>query len=230
MFRQLLVAFDGSSHAQRALSDAVDLAQTNRARLTVITVTPEPSVWAFSGYGSPVAVDRLGEQLEHEYQRLLDDAIATVPADLPVTKILKCGAIGHATSTKPTAAATTCSSSAHAGAENCARCCSGALAATSSRPATFRSLWSARALDGARRRLLRVVRPHPARRSSPEDDVGHARPACMASATRRWPSGDRCAEPHRREVGAGAPGRALRAGLECKERRTQAGRPRCWSS
>ena len=96
MFRQLLVAFDGSSHAQRALSEAIDLAQTNRGRLSVITVTPEPSVWAFSGYGSPVAVDGLGEQLEHEYQCLLDEAIATVPADLPVTKILKCGAIGHA--------------------------------------------------------------------------------------------------------------------------------------
>ena len=96
MFRQLLVAFDGSSHAQRALSEAVDLAQTNRGRLTVITVSPEPSVWAFSGYGSSVAADRLGEQLEHEYQRLLDGAIATVPADLPVTKLLKSGAIGHA--------------------------------------------------------------------------------------------------------------------------------------
>jgi nucleotide-binding universal stress UspA family protein len=47
-------------------------------------------------YGTPVSVDRLGEELEREYQSVLDDAVGTVPADLPVTKILKRGAIGPA--------------------------------------------------------------------------------------------------------------------------------------
>jgi nucleotide-binding universal stress UspA family protein len=95
MFRRLLVAFDGSSHAQRALAEAIDLAQANRGTLTVVAVTPEPSVWSMSGYDVPINVDSVQQELEREYQLALDDAVSGVPADLPVTKILKRGAAGH---------------------------------------------------------------------------------------------------------------------------------------
>jgi nucleotide-binding universal stress UspA family protein len=95
MFRRLLVAFDGSSHAQRALAEAIDLAQANRGMLTVVAVTPEPSVWSMSGYDVPINVDSVQQELEREYQLALDDAVSGVPADLPVTKILKRGAAGH---------------------------------------------------------------------------------------------------------------------------------------
>jgi nucleotide-binding universal stress UspA family protein len=96
MFRRLLVAFDGSSHAQRALAEAIELAEANSGRLTVMTVVPEPSAWALGGYGTPVDLRDLTNQIEREYQTMLDVAIDTVPDDLPVTKVLKRGAAGRA--------------------------------------------------------------------------------------------------------------------------------------
>jgi nucleotide-binding universal stress UspA family protein len=97
MFRRLVVAFDGSSHAQRALSEAVDLAQTNSGRLTVMTAVPEPSAWALgSGFETPVNLDDLNRQIEHEYQAMLDATVDSVPSDLPVKKVLARGPAGPA--------------------------------------------------------------------------------------------------------------------------------------
>jgi nucleotide-binding universal stress UspA family protein len=96
MFRRLLVAFDGSAHARRALDEAIDLARPNGGVLTVMTVAPEPSVWAFSGYEVPVSVDSLHEQVVEQWQAMLDRAVATIPADLPVTKLLIPGSPGPA--------------------------------------------------------------------------------------------------------------------------------------
>ena len=85
MFRRLLVAFDGSTHALRALTEAVDMAQTNSGRLTVMTVVPEPSAWALgSGYAPAVDLNDLSRQIEREYQAMLDATVDSVPSDLPV--------------------------------------------------------------------------------------------------------------------------------------------------
>jgi nucleotide-binding universal stress UspA family protein len=95
MFRQLLVAFDGSSHAQRALAEAVDMARANHGRLTIIAVVPDSNVWALNvGYTVAVDVDDVGQRIEREYQTMLDAAVDTVPDEVPVTKILKHGAAG----------------------------------------------------------------------------------------------------------------------------------------
>jgi nucleotide-binding universal stress UspA family protein len=92
MFRRLLIAFDNSSHATRALAEAIEMAQTTNGRLSVMTVVPEPPAWALAaGYDAPVSLDALSKQTECAYRAMLDAAVDTVPEDLPVTKLLKHG-------------------------------------------------------------------------------------------------------------------------------------------
>jgi nucleotide-binding universal stress UspA family protein len=88
MFRSILVGFDGSSHAKRALDEAVALAQSHHAALTVMTVVPDPRTVAgigTLGYGAP-DLARARSELAKDYARALDAAIDAIPADLPVTK------------------------------------------------------------------------------------------------------------------------------------------------
>jgi nucleotide-binding universal stress UspA family protein len=97
MFRRPLVGFDGSTHAQRALTEAVDMAQTNSGNLTVMTVVPEPSAWALgSGFEAPVDLNDLSRQIEREYQAMLDATVDALPSDLPVKKVLTRGPAGPA--------------------------------------------------------------------------------------------------------------------------------------
>lgn len=96
MFHRILVAFDGSPHAEAALADAVELAQVHRGRLTVITVVPVPNRW-LAGVGDvPIDIGGGGESPEQACQSMLDRAVETVPADVPVTKLLKLGAAAPA--------------------------------------------------------------------------------------------------------------------------------------
>src|SRR3954470_11738869 len=93
MFRRLLVPLDSSPHARQALSEAIDLAKTNNARLTVMTVVPEPSAWAsLAAADAAVSLGALNEQVERGYQRILDAAVEIIPQDLPVKTLLKHGA------------------------------------------------------------------------------------------------------------------------------------------
>jgi nucleotide-binding universal stress UspA family protein len=93
MFRNILVAIDGSPHAGRALAEAVDLALTASARLTVMAIVPDPSTWLLSGagYGASIDFDSLARESEREYGDLLDAGVAGIPPHLPVTKILAHG-------------------------------------------------------------------------------------------------------------------------------------------
>jgi nucleotide-binding universal stress UspA family protein len=92
MFSHLLVAFDDSRHAHAALDQAVELAGANGSELTVMTVVPEPSVWPLGdGYGAPVNVDELRQEALVSRRAALDRAVEAVPADLPVTSLVKHG-------------------------------------------------------------------------------------------------------------------------------------------
>jgi nucleotide-binding universal stress UspA family protein len=87
MFCRILVAVDRSAHAKQALAEAIDLARLMNARLTLMTVIPpRPVTGGYEGgYYEPE------ESYEAVWQETLDNAVVDVPADLPVTKLLKRG-------------------------------------------------------------------------------------------------------------------------------------------
>jgi nucleotide-binding universal stress UspA family protein len=91
MFLRLLVAFDGSPHAECALREAIDLAHATNARLTVLTVFPENWSWALGAW-YPVAANGLREDAERGARNLLDAAVDRIPEDLSVTKLFRHGA------------------------------------------------------------------------------------------------------------------------------------------
>lgn len=87
MFRNILVAVDGSQHAERALNEAIELANAAKGRLTILTAVPRAPAWA-STPAVVAACQPLGDELEREAGKILRDAEKRVPRDLPVTTIL----------------------------------------------------------------------------------------------------------------------------------------------
>jgi nucleotide-binding universal stress UspA family protein len=87
MFRNILVAVDGSPHADQALADAVDLADAERARLTLFTAVAPPPIPAFFG-ATGDAVAALTEDATAKAEAILRRARDRVPDDLPVTTVL----------------------------------------------------------------------------------------------------------------------------------------------
>ncbi|HEX3978618.1 MAG TPA: universal stress protein [Solirubrobacteraceae bacterium] len=87
MFRNILVCVDGSAHAERALSEAIDLAEAERSRLTILTSIARPPYWACNPV-TAAGVEPLAQELANEAQVTLKSAVDRVPASIPVTKIL----------------------------------------------------------------------------------------------------------------------------------------------
>ena len=86
MFHNILVAVDGSTHSDLALAQAIDLAECERSRLTVMTgIVPVP-VAAFAA--STVALPEAIYSAHAEAQSVIRQARDRVPDDIPVTTIV----------------------------------------------------------------------------------------------------------------------------------------------
>ena len=84
MFRSILVAVDGSPDAEEALAQAIDLAESEHTRLTLMTARAQIPATA---YLTP-AITALISQADADAQAVLRRARDRVPDDLPVTTIL----------------------------------------------------------------------------------------------------------------------------------------------
>jgi nucleotide-binding universal stress UspA family protein len=87
MFHDILVAVDGSPDADEALTQAIDLAESEHTRLTLITGIQKLPAIAYIGL-SGLALAELDANNRSWAQAVLRRARDRVPEDLPVTTIL----------------------------------------------------------------------------------------------------------------------------------------------
>jgi nucleotide-binding universal stress UspA family protein len=88
VFRNILVAIDGSADAEDALTQAIDLARCEHARLTIFSAVPTPPGFAFSTPGGAALAD-LAVRAEQETYALVRAALERVPQDVSVTSVIK---------------------------------------------------------------------------------------------------------------------------------------------
>ena len=91
MYRNILVAVDGSKEAKLALKDAIDLALDSNARLTLVHVcTPAPGIIKSTPAGAAVAAE-----LPEYHSKVLREMVDLVPKELPVTTLMLEGNPAH---------------------------------------------------------------------------------------------------------------------------------------
>lgn len=86
MFRDVLVVVDATSDAREALSQAIDLAQREHSRLTLITVERRLPACAYLGVAA--ALPLVIPAAEAEARQVMCEALSCVPDDIPVTTVL----------------------------------------------------------------------------------------------------------------------------------------------
>jgi len=87
MFHDILVAIDGSPDADRALTQAIDLAESEHARLTLFSAIVTPPTAAYIGGGGAVAV-AFAQNAATETEKILREAVERVPDRVSVRTVL----------------------------------------------------------------------------------------------------------------------------------------------
>jgi nucleotide-binding universal stress UspA family protein len=82
-YRNILVAYDGSPAAAAALDQAVALARSENALLTLMTVVRPPSGVATMAGGEPIA-----RSVHEAYEKCLREATDRIPDDIGVTHVI----------------------------------------------------------------------------------------------------------------------------------------------
>jgi nucleotide-binding universal stress UspA family protein len=85
LYRNILVAIDGSTAAKAALEHALELARDQHARLTLMTVVPPVAAVSVAGSAQVVPLQ------EACFNDALNDAVASVPDDVGLLRILAHG-------------------------------------------------------------------------------------------------------------------------------------------
>ncbi|HTU97534.1 MAG TPA: universal stress protein [Solirubrobacteraceae bacterium] len=94
MFRNVLVVVDATNDAREALSQAIDLAQREHSRMTLITVERRLPACAYLGVAA--ALPLVIPAVEAEARQVMCEAVACVPADIPVTTVVAAGPLRQA--------------------------------------------------------------------------------------------------------------------------------------
>jgi nucleotide-binding universal stress UspA family protein len=87
MFHNILVAIDGSPDAEQALTQGIDLAESEHARLTIFSAVAEPSAVAYAGMSGDAAAT-LARDAQAESNQILRAAVERVPDLVSVTTVL----------------------------------------------------------------------------------------------------------------------------------------------
>jgi nucleotide-binding universal stress UspA family protein len=87
VFRNILVAVDGSPDSDQALAQAIDLAESERSRLTLFSAVVMPPASAYFGAGGGVAAT-LARDAEAETEKILRTAAQRVPDRVSLSTVL----------------------------------------------------------------------------------------------------------------------------------------------
>jgi nucleotide-binding universal stress UspA family protein len=86
MFQNILVAIDGSPDADQALTQAIDLAESERARLTLFSAVAVPPAAVYIGAGGAAAAT-VARDAETEAEAILREAVQRVPNGVSVSTV-----------------------------------------------------------------------------------------------------------------------------------------------